>query len=70
MISMEQNHDSPSMLPQHTTAMDGGSVDNAGAIIDQYILYIKKKASGGNLWPFYMNQICCIKPYDSPAHRQ
>ena len=67
--------------------MDGGSVDNAGAIIDQYILYIvapahpcardiqyilyiKKKASGCNLWPFYMNQCLLIKPYDSPAHRQ
>jgi hypothetical protein len=30
------------MRPRHTTAMEGGSVDNAGAIIDQYILYIKK----------------------------
>ena len=49
-----------SLHPQHTTAMDGGSVDYAGAIIDQYFLYIKKKASGCYLWPFYMNQ-CFVK---------
>lgn len=35
-----------SMRPRHTTAMNGGSAENTGAIFCPYVLYIKKAPFG------------------------
>jgi hypothetical protein len=43
--SMGMRRSLPSMAPRHTTAMDGGSADIAGANICPYILYISAPPS-------------------------